>query len=143
MRHYEIVLLIQADQSDQVPAVLERCSKIITDANGVMHRQEDWGRRPLAYPINKVRKAHYVLMNIECDQETLKELTTYFKFNDAIIRELVMSMKAAVTEQSALLKAKDEYRPRDRSEETSDLEPILDEEVDIEEVNLDEIEEDK
>ena len=143
MRHYEIVLLIQADQSEQIPAILERCSKIITDANGVIHRQEDWGRRPLAYPINKARKAHYILMNIECGQATLKELTTYFHFNDAIIRELVMSMKTAVTEQSALLKAKDEYRSRDRSEEAPELEPVLDEADIDEEVILDEIEEDK
>lgn len=108
MRHYEIVLMIHPDQSDQVPAMIERYSGMITTQNGLIHRLEDWGRRQLAYPINKIHKAHYILMNIECNQETLAELTNAFRFNDAVIRNLVLSCRTAVTEPSPLVKSKDE-----------------------------------
>jgi small subunit ribosomal protein S6 len=108
MRHYEIVFMIHPDQSDQVPGMIERYSGMIKSKNGLIHRLEDWGRRQLAYPINKIHKAHYVLMNIECNQEALDELTTAFRFNDAVIRNLVLVRKTAVTEPSPLLKPKDE-----------------------------------
>lgn len=109
MKHYEVIFLVHPDQSEQVPAMIERYTQMITQRKGKIHRLEDWGRRQLAYPINKVPKAHYVLMNIECDKETLKELTDTFRFNDAVIRNLVLNMKDAVTEPSPMLKEKD-YR---------------------------------
>jgi len=105
MRHYEVVFLVHPDQSEQVPAMIERYSALIKDAKGTIHRLEDWGRRQLAYPINKIHKAHYVLMNIECDGETLKELENAFRFNDAVIRSLVIRRDNAVTEASLLAKA--------------------------------------
>ncbi len=108
MRHYEIVFLVHPDQSEQVPAMIERYQNIITSNNGTIHRLEDWGRRLLAYPINKIHKAHYVLMNIECDAESLKQLTEGFRFNDAVIRNLVIKKDQAVTEPSYLVKSKDE-----------------------------------
>ena len=97
MRHYEIVFIVHPDQSEQVPAMVERYRTLITAKNGPIHRLEDWGRRQLAYPIQKMHKAHYVLMNIECDQETLDELEHAFKFNDAVLRHLTMKTEAAVT----------------------------------------------
>jgi small subunit ribosomal protein S6 len=111
MRHYEIVFLIHPDQSEQVSAMLERLQTLIKK-NGKVHRLEDWGRRQLAYPINKLHKAHYILMNIECDQETLAELRTSFKFNDAIIRHDIINCAEAITEASAMLKNKDEKKAR-------------------------------
>jgi small subunit ribosomal protein S6 len=105
MRHYEIVFLVHPDQSDQVPAMIERYRTTIESRGGALHRLEDWGRRQLAYPINKVHKAHYVLMNIEIDQETLNELETAFRFNDAVIRNLVIQRKEAVTTPSPLAKS--------------------------------------
>ena len=105
MRHYEVVFLVHPDQSEQVPAMVERYSAIVTDGKGTIHRLEDWGRRQLAYPINKIHKAHYVLMNIECDGETLKELENAFRFNDAVIRNLVMRQDKALTETSLLAKS--------------------------------------
>ena len=105
MRHYEVVFLVHPDQSEQVPAMIERYSALITEANGTIHRLEDWGRRQLAYPINKIHKAHYVLMNIECDGETLAELENTFRFNDAVIRNLVIRQDEAVTEASPLAKS--------------------------------------
>lgn len=111
MRHYEVVLLVHPDQSEQVPAMIERYRSMIEGAQGKIHRLEDLGRRPLAYPIDKVHKAHYILMNIECDQAMRNELDNAFRFNDAVIRRLILSKDAAVTAPSALLKAaKDEYR---------------------------------
>ena len=104
MRHYEIVFMVHPDQSEQVPAMLERYQSIISSNKGVVHRLEDWGRRLLAYPINKIHKAHYVLMNIECTLEALAELEHSFKFNDAVIRHLVFSTKVAVTEASPMMK---------------------------------------
>ena len=104
MRHYEIVFLVHPDQSDQVPGMIERYSKMITDAEGTVHRLEDWGRRQLAYPINKLHKAHYVLMNVEAPTEVINELETSFRYNDAVLRNLVMRTKDAVTEASPLAK---------------------------------------
>lgn len=103
MRHYEIVFLVHPDQSAQVPQMIERYQGLIEKGNGKIHRQEDWGRRQLAYPINKVHKAHYVLMNIECDQAVLDELENIFKFNDAIIRSLVLRKNNAETEPTAMI----------------------------------------
>ena len=108
MRHYEIVLLIHPDQSEQVPAMLERYKGLVTAAGGKVHRVEDWGRRQLAYMINKLAKAHYLCLNIECSKETLQELETGFRFNDAVLRHLVMKRDDAVTEQSLIMKNKDE-----------------------------------
>ncbi|MCK0537484.1 30S ribosomal protein S6 [Alcanivorax quisquiliarum] len=105
MRHYEIVFLVHPDQSEQVPAMIERYTAMITEAKGAIHRLEDWGRRQLAYPINKIHKAHYVLMNIECDGETLAELENTFRFNDAVIRNAVLRRDEAVTEPSPLAKS--------------------------------------
>jgi len=107
MRHYEIVILIHPDQSEQVPAMLERYRNLISTNGGAIHRLEDWGRRQLAYPIAKIHKAHYVLMNIECNQQTLAELTSAFRFNDAVIRNLVVNRKDAVMDPSPLAKPKD------------------------------------
>ncbi len=108
MRHYEVVFLVHPDQSEQVPAMTERYRKIIEDGKGVIHRAEDWGRRQLAYPIQKLAKAHFVMMNIECDADVLAELQNAFRFNDAVIREMVIRRKTAVTEASHLLKARQE-----------------------------------
>lgn len=104
MRHYEIVFIVHPDQSEQVPAMVERYKSIVTTRNGQIHRLEDWGRRQMAYPIQKVHKAHYVLMNIECDGETLAELEHAFKFNDAVLRHLTIKMKKAVTTPSPMMK---------------------------------------
>ncbi len=104
MRHYEIVFIVHPDQSEQVPAMVERYRNLVTSKGGNIHRLEDWGRRQLAYPIQKVHKAHYVLMNIECNQETLDELEHAFRFNDAVLRHLAINTKAAVTTPSAMMK---------------------------------------
>ena len=117
MRHYEVVFLVHPDQSEQVPAMIERYRSMIAADDGRIHRLEDWGRRQLAYPINKVHKAHYVLMNIECSIGFVDELTSAFRFNDAVIRHLVISRSAPVTDPSPLAKAKDERS--DRDEESS------------------------
>lgn len=104
MRHYEIVFIVHPDQSEQVPAMIERYRTLVTGKNGHIHRLEDWGRRQLAYPIQKIHKAHYVLMNIECDQPTLDELEHAFKFNDAVLRHLIIKTKTAVTAPSVMMK---------------------------------------
>ncbi|GAB1393139.1 30S ribosomal protein S6 [Rhodocyclaceae bacterium] len=104
MRHYEIVFIVHPDQSDQVPAMIERYKALVTAKTGAIHRLEDWGRRQLAYPIQKVHKAHYVLMNIECDGETLAELENAFKFNDAVLRHLTIKMDKAETAPSPMMK---------------------------------------
>ena len=111
MRHYEICFIVHPDQSEQVPAMIERYKATIATRSGLIHRLEDWGRRQLAYPIQKIHKAHYVLMNIECDLETLNELEHAFKFNDAVLRHLTISTKAAMTETSPMMRAGEE-RPR-------------------------------
>jgi len=113
MRHYEIVFLVHPDQSEQVPAMVERYRGIIESAEGRIHRQEDWGRRQLAYPINKIYKAHYTLMNIECEKAALDELVSAFKFNDAVIRHMVIGRKQAITEASHLIKKDESSRSRD------------------------------
>ena len=108
MRHYEIVFLVHPDQSEQVPAMIERYRGMITAGGGAIHRVEDWGRRQLAFPIAKVHKAHYVLMNVETDKKTLDELTGAFRFSDAVIRHLVVSMSGPVTEPSPMARAEEE-----------------------------------
>lgn len=107
MKHYEIVFLVHPDQSEQVPGMIERYSSLVTQKKGKIHRVEDWGRRQLAYPIDKILKAHYVLMNIECDNETVNELGNAFRYNDAVIRNLILTVKRPITEASPLLKEKD------------------------------------
>lgn len=111
MRHYEIVILVHPDQSEQVPGMVERYESIIGKNGGKIHRREDWGRRQLAYPIQDLHKAHYLLFNIECDLETLDELNVAFKFNDAILRSLVLKKKEAITKESIMMKKESkEYR---------------------------------
>ena len=108
MRHYEIVIMVHPDQSEQVPAMMERYKGIVTGNKGTIHRLEDWGRRLLSYPINKIHKAHYFLMNVECDNETLNQLNEAFRFNDAVIRNLIIKRNKAVTEPSPFFKSDDE-----------------------------------
>jgi len=115
MRHYEIVFLVHPDQSEQVPAMVERYTSTIEGTGGAIHRFEDWGRRHLAYPINDVHKAHYILMNVECTQEALEELTTNFRYNDAVLRNLVIRRDEAVTEMSPV-KAAESREDRRRSD---------------------------
>ena len=103
MRHYEIVFLVHPDQSDQVPAMVKKYSGIISSKGGKIHREEDWGRRQLAYPINKIHKAHYILMNIECGEDVIDELSSNFKFNDAVIRNMILKRKSAISEKSSIL----------------------------------------
>jgi small subunit ribosomal protein S6 len=110
MRHYEIVFLVHPDQSEQVPAMIERYRGMITAGGGAVHRLEDWGRRQLTFPISKVHKAHYVLLNVETDQKTLQELTGAFRFSDAVLRHLVVNMDEAVTEPSPMAKAAQEEK---------------------------------
>jgi small subunit ribosomal protein S6 len=127
MRHYEVVFLVHPDQSEQVPAMIERYRSGIETKGGSIHRLEDWGRRQLAYPINKIHKAHYVLMNIECDQEALTELESAFRFNDAVIRNMIIRREEAITEVSQLAKSQEvEERPvtlttDDEDEETDEV----------------------
>jgi small subunit ribosomal protein S6 len=117
MRHYEVVFLVHPDQSEQVPAMIERYKALIEADKGKIHRLEDWGRRQVAYPINNLAKAHYVLMNIECGQGLLKELETGFRFNDAVLRHLIIVRDDAVTDQSFILKTKDEKSSGRRRDE--------------------------
>jgi small subunit ribosomal protein S6 len=119
MRHYEIVFMVHPDQSEQVPAMIERYRALIEGDAGQIHRLEDWGRRQLAYPIENLVKAHYVLMNIECNQKVLTELTDSFRFNDAVLRHLVIARPAADTEASLILKSKDEKGDRRRRDDES------------------------
>ncbi|MDO3386887.1 30S ribosomal protein S6 [Gilvimarinus sp. SDUM040013] len=112
MRHYEIVFMVHPDQSEQVPGMIERYTATVTTGGGQVHRLEDWGRRQLAYSINKIHKAHYVLMNVECSDEALEELTTNFRYNDAVLRNLVIRTDEAVTEESPIAKADKESRER-------------------------------
>ncbi len=119
MRHYEIVYLVHPDQSEQVGAMADRYKAVIEQGGGVVHRYEDWGRRQLAYPINKIHKAHYILMNVEVTQETLDEVENLFRFNDAIIRNLVLKMKNAETEPSIMMKEVEAERQRDEEREAA------------------------
>jgi len=114
MRHYEIVFLVHPDQSEQVPAMVERYQGMVTEAGGAIHRTEDWGRRQLAHPINKIHKAHYVMMNVECAHDVIKEITGVFKFNDAVLRHLVISRKEAITEASPMAVAVEEEKQREK-----------------------------
>ena len=120
MRHYEIVFLVHPDQSEQVPAMVERYRSMVQESGGAVHRMEDWGRRQLAYPINKIHKAHYVLMNIECGGETLAEMESIFRFNDAVIRSITIRCDKAVTEPSPLKKEGD-GRPAKRMREEEEV----------------------
>ena len=123
MRHYEIVFLVHPDQSEQVPAMIDRYRALIEGADGRIHRLEDWGRRQLAYPINKVHKAHYVLMNVECALATLEEIKSAFRFNDAVLRDLIIARGEAETEPSPLAKSRDDRddeRPSRRDREDDD-----------------------
>lgn len=113
MRHYEIVFMVHPDQSEQVAGMIERYTGSITEAGGSIHRLEDWGRRQLAYPINKLHKAHYVLMNVEAEQAVIDELETAFRYNDAVLRNMIMRTKSAVTEPSVMLKAREDRVKRD------------------------------
>ena len=135
MRHFEICFLVHPDQSEQVPAMLERYRNLIESRNGKVHRLEDWGRRQLAFPIVKLHKAHYILINIECDNETLAELEGAFRFNDAVLRHLTIRRQEAITEQSLMMKAKeDKDRPgrdySDRKRADSDLDDDIEDELD-------------
>ena len=120
MRHYEVVFLVHPSQSEQVPGMIERYQGNLVKRGGIVHRTEDWGRRPLAYPINKVHKAHYVLMNVECDQEAIDELENAFRFNDAVLRNLIIHRSAAVTEASPLAKGGEERERADLSDNDSE-----------------------
>jgi small subunit ribosomal protein S6 len=123
MRHYEIVFLVHPDQSEQVPAMIDRYQGMIASGNGKVHRLEDWGRRQLAYPIAKVHKAHYVLLNIECDQKTLTELIGAFRFSDAVLRHLVTNVETALTEPSPMAKAEEEGEVRRERDDEMEDEP--------------------
>ncbi|MEO0576853.1 MAG: 30S ribosomal protein S6 [Pseudomonadota bacterium] len=114
MRHYEVVFLVHPDQSEQVPGMLERYQKLITDAGGNVHRLEDWGRRQLAHSINKVHKAHYLLMNIESGQDAMDELKAAFKFNDAVLRHMIVKVEAAVADASPMAKAVEDEKAKER-----------------------------
>ena len=114
MRHYEIVFLVHPDQSEQVPAMIERYKSSVESNGGKVHRLEDWGRRQLAYPINKIHKAHYVLMNVECNEAVRDEIETAFRFNDAVIRNLILKRDEAVTDMSILAKAKNDEDVADK-----------------------------
>ena len=126
MRHYEIVFMVHPDQSEQVPGMIQRYTDLINAAEGKIHRLEDWGRRQLAYPINKLHKAHYVLLNIEAPQSVIDELETSFRYNDVVIRNMIMRTKNAVTEASAMASAKEERRD-DRREVKQEVAPAVSE----------------
>jgi len=134
MRHYEIVFLVHPDQSEQVPGMIERYTGLINDGGGQIHRLEDWGRRHLAYPINKIHKAHYILMNIECGGDVLDELSHNFRFNDAIIRDLVIRQKEAITEESPIKTAqsRDDRRSAPKRTERPSEESVAEENVEVE-----------
>lgn len=140
MRHYEIVFLVHPDQSAQVPAMVERYKSTVEDAGGKIHRLEDWGRRHLAYPIKKIHKAHYVLMNIECDQATLDELESGFRFNDAILRSQTLLQKHAVTEASPIALSGNDGTQKPSGRAKPEVEEDQDDEVADEEVVADEVE---
>jgi small subunit ribosomal protein S6 len=119
MRHYEIVFLVHPDQSEQVPAMIDRYKVLVESNGGTVHRLEDWGRRQLAYPINKIHKAHYVLMNVECGENVRDEIETAFRFNDAVIRNLIMKRDEAITDMSILAKSRDEADAADKRAEAA------------------------
>ena len=129
MRHYEIVFLVHPDQSDQVPSMIERYTKLITDNGGSVHRLEDWGRRQLAYPINKLHKAHYVLMNVETTGEIIEELEDAFRYNAAVLRNMVMRRKEAITEASPMAAAKKDEKTEKTRKEAKEEQPESTEEA--------------
>ena len=131
MKHYEIIFLVHPDQSEQVPAMIERYQAVIEGKAGRIHRLEDWGRRQLAYSINKIHKAHYVLMNIECDIAVINELNGLFRFNDAVIRYLILSRKQAVAEPSPMAKTKDEKETSLPSFDEESYDDTIDDESDF------------
>ena len=131
MNHYEIVLLFHPDQSEQVPAMMERYTNAVTEGGGSVHRFEDWGRRQLAYSINDLHKAHYILWNIECSVDVLDELTTTFRFNDAVLRNMVIKRKDAVSDISPI-KAAESRQDRDRSERRRDRDAEQSEDIGVE-----------
>ena len=146
MRHYEIVFIVHPDQSSQVPAMIDRYKSTIQAAAGTIHRLEDWGRRHMAYPIKKIHKAHYVLMNVECDQATLEELESSFRFNDAILRSMTLLQKVAITEPSiiATSTAEENKAAESRAKDAAAREAVvvpatgdLDEEIDLDDVDFD------
>jgi len=147
MRHYEICFLVHPDQSEQVPAMLERYRNLIESKDGKIHRLEDWGRRQLAFPIVKLHKAHYILMNIECDAEALAELEGAFRFNDAVLRHLTIRRQSAVVEQSLMMKAKEDKdrtgrdRPKRRHHDSDDLSDD-DDDLDDDDLDDDDIDDD-
>ena len=116
MRHYEVTLIVHPDQSSQVTTMIEKYKELITSGGGIVHRSEDWGRKHLAYPINKIYKAHYLMMNVECDQETLDKLNYNFRFNDAVIRNLIISKSEAITSPSIMLEGNDKDKDKDKDE---------------------------
>ena len=125
MRHYEIVFLVHPDQSEQVPGMLERYQGMIQKNGGAIHRTEDWGRRQLAYPINKIHKAHYLMLNIECNNETLSELKDAFRFNDAVIRYLILQCEKAITEPSVMMRKEKEGRFEQHGENHGEQKPYV------------------
>lgn len=125
MRHYEIIFLAHPDQSEQVPAMIERYRAMVEKNGGAMHRLEDWGRRQLAYPIKKLHKAHYVMMNVECDNEALDLLKHAFRYNDAILRHLILQRDSAITEVSAMLRSEEEKERADRISDRAMMEEEL------------------
>jgi small subunit ribosomal protein S6 len=127
MRHYEVVFLAHPDQSEQVPAMIERYRAMVEKNGGIIHRLEDWGRRQLAYPIKKLHKAHYVMMNIECDNEALESLKHAFRYNDAILRHLILQRDSAITEVSAMLRSEEEKERADRITDRA----LMEEEIEI------------
>jgi small subunit ribosomal protein S6 len=141
MRHYEIVFLVHPDQSAQVPAMIDRYKATIEAASGAIHRLEDWGRRHLAYPINKVHKAHYVLMNIECDQATLAELESGFRFNDAILRSMTLLQKQPITSPSPIaISGAEESRNAESKAKEATLKVVVDgveDEIDLDDIDVD------
>lgn len=143
MRHYEIALMFHPDQSEQVPAMVERYVATVTESGGHVHRREDWGRRQLAYSIQKMHKAHYILLNVECNDAIIDELKTTFRFNDAVIRNLIVRQNAAVTEPSPMMKeveAKEARKSRERFERPADETVDADGSVDADDVDDDVIE---
>jgi small subunit ribosomal protein S6 len=133
MRHYEVVFIVHPDQSEQVPAMVERYQAMITEKGGNVHRLEDWGRRQLAYPIQKLVKAHYVCMNIECGQDVLDELEHSFRYNDAILRNLIIKTDKAITEPSVMMKSVERDDSRRSSDDNAPRQERDDDEVEIEE----------
>ena len=132
MRHYEVTLIVHPDQSSQVTTMIEKYKELITSGGGIVHRSEDWGRKHLAYPINKIYKAHYLMMNVECDQETLDKLNYNFRFNDAVIRNLIISKSEAITSPSIMLEGNEKDKDKDAAKVKPKTETKLEAKADTE-----------